>query len=131
MPREIDAVFTPSREKQVDFISYDLTMNEIVVTGVNAPALGAVEDLAGHSGFVRRSSSYYETLTALSNRLQAAGKLPVREILELTHAGVVPITELKNALAAFMETHGSGTEFGLALDPNEDVQPPAAPDKQT
>jgi membrane-bound lytic murein transglycosylase MltF len=94
---------TAAREKQVDFISYDLTMNEIVVTAANAPALGSVEDLAGHKVFVRRSSSYYDSLTALNARLRAAGKPPVQikladehledeEILELAHAGVVPIT---------------------------------------
>lgn len=94
---------TASRDKQVDFISYDLTVNEIVVTAAHAPAFGSVEDLAGHKVFVRRSSSYYESLTALNSRLQAAGKPPVQikladehledeEILELTHAGVVPIT---------------------------------------
>jgi|KBSSwiStaDraftv2_1062776.scaffolds.fasta_scaffold15863_2 membrane-bound lytic murein transglycosylase MltF len=94
---------TASREKAVDFISYDLTMNEIVVTGANAPALGSVEALAGRQVFVRRSSSYYESLTALNAQLQAAGKPPVQikladerledeDILELAHAGVVPIT---------------------------------------
>lgn len=94
---------TASRDKEVDFISYDLTMSEIVVTAANAPAVGSVEDLAGRKVFVRRSSSYYESLTALNVRLRAAGKQPVQikladehledeEILELTHAGVVPIT---------------------------------------
>ncbi|MFL6550992.1 MAG: transglycosylase SLT domain-containing protein [Povalibacter sp.] len=94
---------TDSREKQVDFISYDLTMNEIVVTGPGAPALQSVEALSGHKVFVRRSSSYYESLLALNARLKAAGKPPVQikladehledeDILELTHAGVVPIT---------------------------------------
>jgi membrane-bound lytic murein transglycosylase MltF len=94
---------TAAREQQVDFISYDLTMNEIVVTAANVSGLGSVEDLAGRKVFVRRSSSYYESLAALNTRLRAAGKTPVQiklvdehledeEILELTHAGVVPIT---------------------------------------
>jgi membrane-bound lytic murein transglycosylase MltF len=94
---------TASREKQVDFIPYDLTMNEVVVTGAKAPALKAVEDLSGQKVFVRRSSSYYESLIALNGRLKAASKPAVQikladehledeEILELTHAGVVPIT---------------------------------------
>ena len=72
-------------------------------TGANAPALGSVEALAGRKVFVRRSSSYYESLAALNTRLQAAGKPPVQikladehledeDILELAHAGVVPIT---------------------------------------
>ena len=91
---------TASREKAVDFISYDLSMNEIVVTRANAPALGSVEALAGRKVFVRRSSSYYESLTTLNTRLQAAGKPPVQikladeqlEDEDIAHAGVVPIT---------------------------------------
>jgi membrane-bound lytic murein transglycosylase MltF len=94
---------TASREKQVDFIPYDLTMNEIVVTAANVPALKTIEDLSGRKVFVRRSSSYYESLTALNARLKAANKPPVQikladehledeEILELVHAGAVPIT---------------------------------------
>jgi membrane-bound lytic murein transglycosylase MltF len=94
---------TDSRDKEVDFIPYDLTMNEIVVTGPGAPSLNSVQDLSGRKVFVRRSSSYYESLTDLNARLHAAGKPPVQikladehledeDILELTHAGVVPIT---------------------------------------
>jgi membrane-bound lytic murein transglycosylase MltF len=94
---------TASRDKQVDFIPYDLTMNEIVVTGAKVPAFRSVEELSGHTVCVRRSSSYYESLTALNGRLKSAGKPPVQikfvdehledeEILELTHAGALPIT---------------------------------------
>lgn len=157
---------TASREQAVDFVSYDLTMNEIVVTAANAAALRSLEDLAGRKVFVRRSSSYYESLAALNARLKSAGKPPVQikfadehledeEILELAHAGIVPITvvdayiaklwapvlpnvrvradliarkdahlgpivrndnpELKQALAAFMKTHGPGTTFGNVI----------------
>ena len=98
---------TASREKAVDFISYDLSMNEIVVTRANAPALGSVEALAGRKVFVRRSSSYYESLTTLNTRLQAAGKPPVQikladeqlEDEDIAHAGVVPITVIDAYIA--------------------------------
>ncbi len=154
---------TASREEEVDFIPYDLTMNEIVVTGPGVPRLDSVEDLSGRTVFVRRSSSYYESLAALNARLEAAGEPPVKitladehledeDILELMHAGVVSITvvdayiaklwaavlpnirprldliirkdahlgpivrkgspEIKQALAAFLKTHGPGTTFG-------------------
>ena len=94
---------TAAREKDVDFIPYSVTMNEIVVTGPGAPWLDSVEDLSGQTVFVRRSSSYFESLTALNARLKAAGKPPVKikladeqleteDILELMNAGVVSIT---------------------------------------
>jgi hypothetical protein len=87
-------------------------MNEIVVTGENAPALGSVEALADRKVFVRRSSSYDESLTALNTRLQAAGKPPLQIKLADEHLEGEDSVELKNALAAFMKTHGPGTTFG-------------------
>ena len=94
---------TASRDEEVDFVPFDLTMDEIVVTGPGAPTLKSVEELSGQKVFVRRSSSYYESLTALNARLEAAGRPQVaikladehledEDILELSHAGVVPIT---------------------------------------
>ena len=101
---------TPSREKEIDFIPYNIDMNEIVVTGPNAPRLDSVESLSGNTVFVRRSSSYYESLTSLNSRLKAANKPLVKiklaeehledeDILELTHAGVVSITIIDEYIA--------------------------------
>jgi membrane-bound lytic murein transglycosylase MltF len=101
---------TATREKHVDFVPYGATVNEIVVTGPGAPALKSIEDLSGRPVFVRRSSSYYESLAALNARLKAAGKPPVKikvadeeledeDILELVHAGVVPITVVDGYIA--------------------------------
>lgn len=101
---------TPSREKQVDFIPYNLDMNEIVVTGPGAPPLASLESLSGHTVFVRRSSSYYESLMTLNARFEALEKPGVKiklaeehledeDILELTHAGVVAITVVDQYMA--------------------------------
>lgn len=101
---------TPSREKDVDFIPYNIEMNEIVVTGPRAPRLDSLESLSGRTVFVRRSSSYYESLASLNSRLKAANKPAVRiklaeehledeDVLELTHAGVVPITVVDQYIA--------------------------------
>jgi membrane-bound lytic murein transglycosylase MltF len=101
---------TPSREKQVDFLPYNIEMNEIVVTGPGAPPLDSLESLSGQTVFVRRSSSYYESLLSLNLRLQAAKKPIVKikfadehledeDILELTHAGVVTITVVDEYVA--------------------------------
>ena len=44
----------------------------------NSPAVAAAEDLSNRDVFVRKSSSYYQSLLALNKRLEAAGKPPVR-----------------------------------------------------
>jgi membrane-bound lytic murein transglycosylase MltF len=61
---------------------------------------------------VRRSSSYYESLTALNASLRAAQKPPVRivaaseqledeDILEMVNAGLIPVTVVDDYLAEF------------------------------
>src|SRR5262249_15425374 len=69
---------TPERQKLVAFSDPTRTgVNEIVVTGPGAPALTTVDDLSGREVFVRPSSSYFQSLTALNDKLKAAGKPPV------------------------------------------------------
>jgi membrane-bound lytic murein transglycosylase MltF len=104
---------TPERQKLVDFArpiwSY---VSEIVVTGPQSPEIKTMDDLAGEDVFVRKSSSYYESLRALNARLQAEGKPPVHltaapevledeDLLEIVNAGLIgaivmdrPIAEL-------------------------------------
>ena len=102
---------TPERQKIVDFVpaTYD-EVNEIVVTGPGAPAIKSAEDLSGKEVFVRRSSSYAESLTALNAQLKAKGRPPVtikpapeeletEDILEMTNAGLVKITVADDHLA--------------------------------
>src|SRR5262245_13429962 len=62
---------TPERALRVDFsnpVAKGIT--EIVVTGPASPKLASVDDLAGQTVHVRRSSSYYENLTRLNKRLR-------------------------------------------------------------
>jgi membrane-bound lytic murein transglycosylase MltF len=94
---------TPERESKVAFVPYEKRVTEIVVANASAPPLAAIEDLSGRSVFVRRSSSYYQSLQSLNARLRAAGRPPVRivaadenleteDILDLVNAGVVQTT---------------------------------------
>jgi membrane-bound lytic murein transglycosylase MltF len=94
---------TPDRARQVAFVPYEKRVQEIVVADAKAPTLGSVEDLSGKRVFVRRSSSYFESLGSLNGRLRAAKRKPVRiveadenleteDILELVNAGVVQYT---------------------------------------
>ncbi len=93
---------TAEREKQVDFSDPFLTdVREVVVTGPAAPQVASFDDLAGQPIHVRRSSSYYESLTRLNAERQAQGKKPLQivpaderledeDLLEMVHAGLFP-----------------------------------------
>ena len=79
---------TDERKKRVDF-SLPVRSNvvEIVVTGPASPPLASLEDLAGQEVHVRRSSSYYESLSRLNLKLRGLRKpamklTPVPEALE-------------------------------------------------
>ncbi len=104
---------TPERQRLVDFTNPTRKdVNEIVVTGPGGPPIASVDDLAGHEVFVRKTSSYYQSLLALNERLQAAGKPPVvlraapenledEDLLEMANAGLVKIVIVDNYLAQF------------------------------
>ena len=95
---------TPARLRRVDFTDAYLTgIDEVVVTHQRAKKLHRIEDLSGRRVFVRKSSSYYESLTAFNKKLIAAGKAPVRivaadenleteDILEMVNTGAIKIT---------------------------------------
>jgi membrane-bound lytic murein transglycosylase MltF len=104
---------TPEREKFVAFSAPTRTnVNEVVVTGPGAPPIATADDLAGQEVFVRRSSSYYQSLVELNAQLKKKGKPPVAielapepletdDILEMVNAGLVPITVVDDFLAQF------------------------------
>ena len=70
---------TASRDALVDF-SYPLAegVAEIIVTGPASPRISSLEDLSGREVHVRKSSSYYESLSALNRRFSAEGRKPVK-----------------------------------------------------
>lgn len=102
---------TPARLKLVDFSNPSRrNINEIVVTGPGAPAVASVEDLSGKQVFVRKTSSYYESLQEVSRKLQAEGKPPVAireasesleddDLLEMVNAGLIPAIVVDDYLA--------------------------------
>ena len=103
---------TPARQQLVDFsIPTRRNVNEVVVTGPQI-RVSSLDDLSGREVFVRRSSSYFESLTALNDRLRAQGKPPVNiqaasesleddDLLEMVNAGLIPITVVDDYLANF------------------------------
>lgn len=95
---------TDERLKTVDFVAPRdrKPVREVIVTGPSAPPLTTLDDLAGKQVFVRKSTSYYESLTALNDRLRKAGKPPMQitllpdeledeDKLEMLNAGLLGI----------------------------------------
>ncbi len=70
------------------------------------------DDLSGREVFIRRSSSYYESVSALNTQLAAAGRAPVTikeapealeddDLLEMVNAGLVDLTIVDDFVAGF------------------------------
>jgi membrane-bound lytic murein transglycosylase MltF len=104
---------TPARQQLVDFTTPTRRdISEVVVTAPGAAPLASVEDLSGREVFVRRSSSYHESLVELNTRFKAEGKKPVDiqpaaesleddDLLEMVNAGLLPAIVVDNYLASF------------------------------
>jgi membrane-bound lytic murein transglycosylase MltF len=104
---------TPARQALVDFADPWITgVSEIIVTGPASPRLGSLNDLAGQEIFVRRTSSYHESLTALNARFRRAGlreivlvpapeNLEDEDLLEMLSAGLVRILVVDSHKAKF------------------------------
>jgi membrane-bound lytic murein transglycosylase MltF len=104
---------TEERRKVVDFTApvYP-NVSEVVVSGPESPAVSSVDDLAGKTVFVRPSSSYFESLTALNRRFAAEGKPPVtlkeapenledEDLIEMVNAGLIPLVVVDKPTADF------------------------------
>ena len=106
---------TPEREKLVRFSHPTrVDVSEIVVTPKGAPPLTAATDLSNRQVYVRRSSSYYESLVHLNADLVAAGKPPVilkeapealedDDLLEMVNAGLVETIVVDDFVASFWQ----------------------------
>jgi membrane-bound lytic murein transglycosylase MltF len=111
---------TPERLKQVDFTQpFMRNAVEIAISGPGAGRIGTAEDLSGKEVYLRKSSSYYESIQNLNAQLAKAGKAPVKvrpapenleaeDILEMVNAGVVKITIVEDYLATFWKQIFSG-----------------------
>jgi membrane-bound lytic murein transglycosylase MltF len=104
---------TPERQALVDFAApFRRNVNEIVVSAPGTDAVSSTDDLSGREVFVRKSSSYYQSLLALNQRLQAKGRPPVvlleaaenledDDLLEMVNAGLVKYIVVDDYLAQF------------------------------
>jgi len=106
---------TPQRQKQVDFSDpLAVGVKELLVTGPAAPEVKNLDDLAGKEIRVRRSSSYYESLTQLNQSFQRTGKPKMNlvladeifedeDLLEMVNAGLIPMIVMDSHKAEFWE----------------------------
>lgn len=95
---------TSKRKEEADFTDPYLTgVNELVVSHKDVHGVDRAEDLSGRKVFVRRASSYYESLESLNEYLEFMNIPPVEiieaneylsteDILEMVHSGIVELT---------------------------------------
>jgi membrane-bound lytic murein transglycosylase MltF len=106
---------TPERAKLVDFtIPTMRDIDEVVVTGPGAPAIGSVADLSGKTVAVRDKSIQFESLQKVNQTLKQQGKAPItirtvptaledEDILEMCNAGLLKIVIVDDLLAKFWQ----------------------------
>jgi membrane-bound lytic murein transglycosylase MltF len=108
-----DLTITEARSELVDFSTpFVRNVDEVVVF---APGEGddiaSLDDLAGRSVYVRKSSSYFEHLTELNVDLISRGRAPIQidlanellraqDILEMVNAGLITATVVDNHKAS-------------------------------
>ena len=93
---------TDTRLKLVDFVAPEdqKPVSEVVVTDSASAPVASADDLSGRMVHVRKSSSYYESLQALNERLVKEKKAPVRiqpvpeeledeDLMEMLNAGLI------------------------------------------
>ncbi len=118
---------TPERKRLVDFsLPVWSGIKELVVTGPGAPVIRSTDDLAGRHVVVRKSSSYYESLASLNERLRKGGRRPVNlklapeqledeDLLEMVNAGLIPIIIVDSHKAKFW------AQVFKSIDVHEDI----------
>ena len=95
---------TPERQRRVDFVlqSDRPTVKELVVLGAGAAPLASIDELSGRTVYVRRASSYFESLEALNERFRGESKpemtlkivpdaLEDEDMMEMANAGLIDV----------------------------------------
>ncbi|MDH4556719.1 lytic transglycosylase F [Pseudomonas sp. BN417] len=94
---------TPGRQELVDFsVPIYTNVSEVILSGSASPQVASLDDLAGKEVFVRKSSSYHESLVALNKRFAAENRPQVNirlapeeledeDLVEMLNAGLVSL----------------------------------------
>lgn len=104
---------TPGRQAQVTFTEplYP-NVKELLISGPASPDVENLEALSGKTVFVRPSSSYYESLTALNAHFAKESRPPVtleaapealedEDLIEMLSAGLIPLIVVDRHKALF------------------------------
>jgi membrane-bound lytic murein transglycosylase MltF len=93
---------TTERQQIADFSNPLISgVKEIIVTAPSTEKLSSIDDLSGRQVYVRRSSSYYDSLARLNQAFEDEGKQPIQvmevselledsDLLEMVNAGLIP-----------------------------------------
>ncbi len=104
---------TPERRKLVDFSRpVHSGVSEVVVSGPASPVVKGLDDLSGKQVFVRKSSSYHESLVALNQSFTVQKKpgVVIREVpetlededlIEMLNAGLITLLVVDKPKADF------------------------------
>ncbi len=102
---------TPQRKLQADFTDpYLFDISEILVTHKDAVAVNSRDEMSGREVFVRKSSSYHESIAILNNVLKLKKKEPIKiieadenleteDILEIVNSGAIEMTVCDSHIA--------------------------------
>jgi membrane-bound lytic murein transglycosylase MltF len=104
---------TQERLKQVDFSDPLYSdVSEVLMSGPSAPPVGHRDELAGKTIHVRKSASYFASLTALNRDFKKRGLKPIKlvpadeyledsDLLEMVNAGLLPMIIVDSHKAQF------------------------------
>lgn len=106
---------TPKRSKEVDFSDPFATgVKEVVVTAADEKTLKSFDELEGREIYVRKSSSYYESLLETNNLFKKTGRKTMKlvaadesledeDLLEMVNAGLISTIIVDSHKAEFWE----------------------------
>ncbi len=106
---------TKERLEKVDFGDPFIDdVNEVVLTGPKSPNIKTLDDLSGKEIYVRRSSSYFQSISELNEKFKKQNKPPVKtrfadenledaDIVEMLNAGMVSMMVMDSHKAKFWQ----------------------------
>ncbi|MFW6369540.1 MAG: transporter substrate-binding domain-containing protein, partial [Myxococcota bacterium] len=121
---------TPGRSERVAFSRPYLLVDEVLVGPAGGEEIGSIEELAGKQVHVRRSSSYYQTLMNLSERIEglliveAPEELETERLIDMVGKGEIPLTVADTHILQIELTYRDDVKPLLVLTGEPGSEPP-------